>query len=60
MRKLRLQGPTARKTMASATRIRKVRTHMKKLKRGLDRKNQVARDGSTPTKEKFFGDKSSD
>ncbi len=46
--------------MASATRIRKVRTHMKKLKRGLDRKNQVARDGSTPTKEKFFGDKSSD
>ena len=46
--------------MASVTRIYKVRKNLKDRKAGLERKNKLNRDGSTPTKAVFFGDKEED
>ena len=45
--------------MASATRVYKARARLKRRKRGLKRKNELNRKGSTPSKEEFFGDKDS-
>lgn len=42
--------------MASSMRIFKARKRLKRRKRGLDRKNELNRDGSTPSKAEFFGD----
>jgi len=42
--------------MASATKVFKVRKKLKARKQGRDRKNKLARDGSTPPKAVLFGD----
>jgi hypothetical protein len=42
--------------MASAMRVFKARKRIKRRKRGLERKNELNRNGSTPSKKDFFGD----
>ncbi len=43
--------------MASDAKVYKARVRIKARKIGRDRKHRIAREGSTPKKEVFFGDK---
>ena len=43
--------------MASSTKIKKIRKKMKEIRRGHQRKLRVAKEGTTPSKAVFFGDK---
>ncbi len=42
--------------MASCTKVYKVRKRLKQRKSGRDRKHQLERNGSTPSKAAFFGE----
>ena len=46
--------------MGSLTKTYKVRKKLKERKQGRDRKNRLNREGSTPSKGEFFGDKKQD
>ncbi|MEO1170681.1 MAG: hypothetical protein AAFX94_01335 [Myxococcota bacterium] len=43
--------------MASSTKIKKIRRAMKRIRSGHQRKLELAKKGTTPSKAVFFGDK---
>lgn len=45
--------------MASSTKVKKIRKAMKAKKRGADRKAELRKKGSTPSKAAFFGESKS-